>query len=268
MKTSVTQQTAGFGAMQEYWADAWQRGVLFLDTLRERGDIYREHAAEEVPHVLDFPVELVHPLLAVETAASSWITTCLQTWGDVRDNMTEAFFLNAYGSPLLQAMVGLRAQQGPEFHRVERDFARETATAELRSDLERRYEEGGLEEALLRSLIYVRLPEGAFDERGFRMLKIIRESRKANERLSLPRFKEMFREQQQLLVIDEERAINALPKLIKAGEAEAATALDVLNRLVGARGPLDFQGKRRLARVEGLLGAKLPSGRSRKAANA
>ena len=55
----MTQQTAGFGAGQEYWADAWQRGVLFLDTLRERGDNYREHAAEEIPHVLDFPVELV-----------------------------------------------------------------------------------------------------------------------------------------------------------------------------------------------------------------
>ena len=31
-----------FGAVQEYWLDAWQRSVLFLDVLRERGNIYQE----------------------------------------------------------------------------------------------------------------------------------------------------------------------------------------------------------------------------------
>jgi hypothetical protein len=31
----------------EYWLDAWQRSVLFLDTLRQRGNIYNEHNAKE-----------------------------------------------------------------------------------------------------------------------------------------------------------------------------------------------------------------------------
>ena len=119
----------------------------------------------------------------------------------------------------------------------------------------------------MRSLIYVRLPAGAADERGFRMLKAIRESRNANERLSLPRFKEMMREQFQLLLLDEERAINALPKLVKAGDAEAATALDTLRRVIAAPGPLDLEGKRRLARIEALLGERLPLGRRGKAAS-
>jgi hypothetical protein len=214
------------------------------------------------------PVGKENPLLAMERAASSWITTCLQTWGDVRDSMTEAFFLSTYGSPLLQAMVGLGAQQDSTPRRIERDLGRETAAAKLRSDLEHRFDEGGLEEAVLRSLIYVRLPEGAFDERGFRMLKIIRESRKANERLSLPQFKEIFKVQYQLLLLDEERAISALPRLVKVGEPEAAAALDAFHRLIAAAGALSSEGKRRLARVEGLLGAELPKGRSRKAANA
>ena len=38
----------------EYWLDAWQRSVLFLDTL-----IYDEHNAKETPHVLHFESELV-----------------------------------------------------------------------------------------------------------------------------------------------------------------------------------------------------------------
>lgn len=47
------------GPVAEYWLDAWQRGVLFLDILRERGDIYWEHQAQTVPNVLLFEVELV-----------------------------------------------------------------------------------------------------------------------------------------------------------------------------------------------------------------
>ena len=51
----MAQDIAGFSAVQEYWTDAWQRGVLFLDVLRERGNNALEHAAKEVPNVLDFP---------------------------------------------------------------------------------------------------------------------------------------------------------------------------------------------------------------------
>ena len=40
-------------AVQEYWLDAWQRSVLFLDVLRERGNTYLEQSAKEVPHVLE-----------------------------------------------------------------------------------------------------------------------------------------------------------------------------------------------------------------------
>ena len=50
------------------------------------------------------PASPDNPLLAMEKAASSWITTCLESWGSMRGGMTEAFFLNAYGLPLLQAM--------------------------------------------------------------------------------------------------------------------------------------------------------------------
>ena len=53
----------------------------------------------------------------------------------------------------------------------------------------------------------------------------------------------------------------------QADEAEAATALDLLRRLIAARGSLEQEGKLRLARVETLLGEKLPSSRSRRAAS-
>src|SRR5256714_6744425 len=48
-----------FASAMEYMVDAGQRSVLFLDVMRRRGEQYREHSAESVPHVLDYSVELV-----------------------------------------------------------------------------------------------------------------------------------------------------------------------------------------------------------------
>ena len=43
----------------EYWTDAWQRSVLTLEALNERGNIHLAQAAKEVPNVLNFANELV-----------------------------------------------------------------------------------------------------------------------------------------------------------------------------------------------------------------
>jgi pimeloyl-ACP methyl ester carboxylesterase len=43
----------------EYLQDAWQRSILFLDVLRQRGDHYRERTEQVAPNVLDFEFELI-----------------------------------------------------------------------------------------------------------------------------------------------------------------------------------------------------------------
>lgn len=43
----------------EYWIDAYQRGVLFLDVLGQRSERYRKHAAKLAPHVLVFGCALL-----------------------------------------------------------------------------------------------------------------------------------------------------------------------------------------------------------------
>ena len=43
----------------EYMQDAWRRSILFLDVLRQRGNIYQDQKAKQVPNVLDFDTELV-----------------------------------------------------------------------------------------------------------------------------------------------------------------------------------------------------------------
>ena len=46
-------------AATECAVDAAQRSILFWDVMRQRGNQYREHLAETVPHVLDYQAELV-----------------------------------------------------------------------------------------------------------------------------------------------------------------------------------------------------------------
>ena len=43
----------------DYWMDAWQRSILTLDVLRQRGNIYQERTTQDAPHVLSFKGELV-----------------------------------------------------------------------------------------------------------------------------------------------------------------------------------------------------------------
>jgi hypothetical protein len=95
------------------------------------------------------------------------------------------------------------------------------------------------------------------------MLKIIRDTRKANRQLTISQFREMAREQLQLVLLDEERAISALPKLLHPGEPESDAALDALRALLVAPGPLTNEEKSRVVRVEKVLGVRLLKAQAR-----
>lgn len=58
-KTGTEPDWALPSAASAYLIDSWQRSILFLDVMRERALQYRDHAAQEVPHVLDYKVELI-----------------------------------------------------------------------------------------------------------------------------------------------------------------------------------------------------------------
>ncbi|MDC8758667.1 DUF3141 domain-containing protein [Janthinobacterium fluminis] len=64
----MSNQTSGFfspggmpllDAVSSYALDAWQRGVLYADVMRRRGNQYQAHLAEKTPHVLDFEADIV-----------------------------------------------------------------------------------------------------------------------------------------------------------------------------------------------------------------
>jgi hypothetical protein len=204
------------------------------------------------------PASPNNPFLAFERMASDMIASGLEMWGKARDAATEAIFFNIYRSSIVQAMVGLRADETSVSRAIGRDVAREAAAKEAAAHLEQQIDQGGLIEATVRALIYVRLPEGKVDERGFAALKQISAELPAAKRVGLPRFKEIVREQYLILLFDPERAIAALPKLLPEGRRQCEEALTLVRRVLAARGALPEEGQRRLERIEAMFGGPPP----------
>jgi hypothetical protein len=189
---------------------------------------------------------------------SDMITSGLEAWGKARDAATEAFFFNTYGSPILQAMVGLRADGISGSRRGAREVAREASAGQAAARLEQRLDQGGLIEAAVRALIYVRLPEGKVDERGFAALKQISSELAPAKRVGYVRFKEIVKEQYLILLMDAERAIAALPKLLPDDRRECEAALALVRRVLATRGALPAEGRRRLERIEAMFAGPPP----------
>jgi hypothetical protein len=204
------------------------------------------------------PVSPDNPLLAFERMVSEMITGGLEMWGKARDTVTEAFFFNTYGSPMLQAMVGLRSEGAAVGRRMARDLAREAYAKQVKAHLEQFVDQGGLIAAVVRALIYVRLPEGKVDERGFAALKQISAELPEAQRVGLTRFKEIVKEQYLILLLDMERAITALPKLLSDDRRQCEGAMALVRRVLAARGALPEEGRRRLERVEAMFAGPPP----------
>jgi hypothetical protein len=200
------------------------------------------------------PAAANNPLASLEGVASAWITAYWENYRLMRDAVTEAAFLGTYGSPILQALVGLGTPTASAKRRATRDLAREAMVTRQRAELERHFEVGGLPEAIVRAVIHVRLPEGRVDERGFSALQALRRAQPANHRLTFGEIKALFREQYLLVRLDEKRAVGTIPKLLPDSEQQRRAAWAAVCEVISARGELRDEGRQRLDRLRGLFG--------------
>ena len=88
---------------------------------------------------------------------------------------------------------------------------------------------------------------------GFAALKQISAELPAAKRIGLARFKEVVKEQYLILLMDAERAIAAIPKLLPSNRRQCEEALALVRRVLDARGALPEEGRRRLERIEALF---------------
>ena len=163
------------------------------------------------------------------------------------------------GSPVLQALVGLRSEVGAP-RRIGRDLAHEAALNAFRAAAATKTAEGGATEAIIRGLLYIyRSPEmSAADERAFATIRQLRLRTSDDEELSVTQFKTIVRDQYLMLQVDEEAAMRDLPLLLPDEPEARAAALGIVRQVAGATGTLVGDGAVRLERVAEMFGPQAP----------
>ncbi|MGM0985668.1 MAG: DUF3141 domain-containing protein [Pseudomonadota bacterium] len=198
------------------------------------------------------PVHEDNVFRAVEGIVSDQVTRSLNAWRDLRDSSSERFFLDFYGQPMLQAMVGL----GGSAHVHRR---RPGAEPEHRRFLERRRDEvrhamtqGGSHEAVMRSVIHVLGGAPATDERNFKRLRASRSELEPG--IQLAEFKHLVREQFFTLQQDHEAALAAIPGLLRGQTADQIDAhLAHIEHVLAASGELSEHAADRFERIKDLF---------------
>jgi hypothetical protein len=100
-------------------------------------------------------------------------------------------------------------------------------------------------------LIYVRLPEAKADERGFEMIRRIRAEHHENSPLS--EFKEAFREQFFMLLLNDRQAVAAIPNLLEGHQNQGPKLFDMIKKIATAGDPLGKEAEKRLKEIEELF---------------
>src|SRR4029079_5195986 len=155
-----------------------------------------------------------------------------------------------YGSPLLQALVGLKATDVGS--RVPgKDTAHLALGAQRIKELKAAIPEGGPREAAIRAILYVHRPDGVFDERGFNLMRRLREE--AGGGMTLGEFKRLVREQVFMLLVDERRPVEAIPAMLAKEPALAAHMRAMFRRLIETVGLRSDEARSRLAELEHLI---------------
>jgi hypothetical protein len=77
--------------------------------------------------------------------------------------------------------------------------------------------------------------------------------------MSLADFKQAFRDQFMMVLLEREKAVAALPKLLEGREADAPKAFALLKDVLAVGGPMLPESQRRLEQVAGIFGVEAPT---------
>jgi Protein of unknown function (DUF3141) len=210
--------------------------------------------AEAADNIRDHrkPAAEGNPFLAFQEKVSKSIVDVLDRWRDTQEALSETLFLAIYGSPTLQAAVGIKPdsevspkpEMSPQYRKL-----LEARIAELKSQIGN----GGLRECVIRGMLYVGMARGMVDERSLEALRRVR-SGDAGARLTLGQFKTIVREQFFMLLLEPEASLAAIPKLLPRGEDERRAGLAAIRDVLSASAEISGEIAKRLDRVTQLFG--------------
>ena len=194
------------------------------------------------------PVAEDNPFLAAQARVSDQIIAALENYGSLRDAMEERAFFGFYGSPLVQAMLGVSAETDVRPAPGVTPEKREAQWAERASQAAMLHS-GGFDEALIRAALYVAEADRAIDERSALALNAVRQKLM---HLSLVAFKRLVRDQFFVLQPDGEGAIEVLAGLVPEPDARADLIRHV-DAIANAGGAPTAAARKRLARLVEVL---------------
>jgi hypothetical protein len=194
------------------------------------------------------PVRSDNPLLTLQTQISDQIIAGLDAYRVMRDQLSEQMFFGFYGSPLVQALLGLNGgtEIRPPLGTPHEMLAFRRAQ---RGTYEAMLKIGGFDEALTRAVLYVMAAERTIDQRCALALN---DARQRLMHLSLAQFKVLVRDQFFVLQAAPDRAVEALASLVPEADARK-NLLKRVNAIIGAGNSPPAAGRDRLARLSQVL---------------
>jgi len=198
------------------------------------------------------PVAKTNPFMEAQETVSKGIVNALDKWRDAQEALSESMFLAIYGSPALQAAVGIDPNANPSPRpemSVEHRKRLDARIAELKSKIS----SGGLRESGIRALLYVGMSRGMVDERSLEALRRMRRQ-DTGSRLSIAEFKMLVREQFFMLLLDQEAALAAIPNMLPADMDARRTVFAAIHEVLSAAGEISGETRTRLDRVAELFG--------------
>ncbi|MCE6951361.1 DUF3141 domain-containing protein [Cereibacter sphaeroides] len=199
-----------------------------------------------------------NPFLALQEQMSRQIVRGLDDWRKSVEKLSEETFRQIYGSPVLQAALGIERGSNRRPKAAPRSLLHRLLVEERMKELRADFSAGGIDAAVIRSLLHVSRAIGSADERAFEVIRRLRKAQKARDRLPLDQFKLLVRRQNYMLEIDEEAAMAAVPGLLPDRPEVRRAALEVIREIVAARGTLTAEAGHRLRRVEAIFAPTTP----------
>lgn len=204
------------------------------------------------------PVSSDNAFHKLEARMSESIVSFLDTYRDLRDAWSERLFKSIYESPWLAAMVGLSdlpdRRKGAGADKWLRSELKRLKAIELETYIE----QGTPLDGGVRMLLYQARGRQSADERQFRLIQHFLRETPEDKRPTVKQLKQAFRRQSLVLLLDEERAIEALPKLLPDPE-ERRLVLQVVYKIAAAVGSLNEAQTERFHRIEEILELTAPA---------
>jgi len=198
-------------------------------------------------------VDKDNPFLVAQENMSKRIEGALDSWREASEAWAERMFLGIYGSPTLQAAVGLDPSGTQRLRKASKNPLHRDLLQKRIAELKALIATGGLRAAVVRSLIYVGMNRAAVDERGFELARRIRET---HGDMPIAEFKDLVREQFNILLIDQKAALEAIPSLLPPDLESREKAYELIQQVLRARGDLSAEDSDRMKEIARLFGVE------------